>query len=465
MRKWKLLWVVFAIILAMTSVAAWGAGNYPTSSGTKWVIGGTLDIKTVNAASGSANPIDYTGTLGIMDGSDNFTLFDINLTNANHTGASNYVTILDIAGITGDAQATETAVNVGTGWDYGINSSSPILQAQTLAVTDGVSPSYKGIYSALTIPAAVVGGTQNIKAVQGWSTIAASAAPAEVWGGYFTTNNSGTPVSGYGVVGEFDNTAGTPSNAGFGVLGTYDGVTSLTATPTTTGVFTAAVAGQVWDRNTTGPTAVVLAMVNGDTNRQAGNPVGAAFKAMNRCISFATGFNYAFDSFIESGFARGPLIADVRLANGETISNTSDGVVALSAASVKVNSQPVALNTRHRVTTAEANAGHAILPAIAGRTYRIVDCKMIAYGGAAATCTTVDVTGTQSSSVVKLSAFAQASLTQSTVLTMGGTGAAVLADGASYVACDANTAINVSVTTNNLATATGVDVILTYVIE
>ena len=78
----------------------------------------------VNAASGSANPYDYTGTLGIMNGSDDFTLFDANITNANHTG-SNTVQVLDVANITGDAEATETAIKIGTGWDSGITSGSP----------------------------------------------------------------------------------------------------------------------------------------------------------------------------------------------------------------------------------------------------------------------------------------------------------------------------------------------------
>lgn len=61
------------------------------------------------------------GTLGIMNGSDDFTLFDVNITNADHTGSSNTVQALDIAGITGDAQATETAINIGSGWDTALN--------------------------------------------------------------------------------------------------------------------------------------------------------------------------------------------------------------------------------------------------------------------------------------------------------------------------------------------------------
>jgi len=125
----------------------------------------------------------------------------------------------------------------------------------------------------------------------------------------------------------------------------------------------------------------------------------------------------------------------------------------------------VVLNHRHRVTVAEINTGHEILPAIVGKSYRMIECLAIAYGGAVGTTTTVDLIGTQSSGSVKLVAYAQAGLTQSSVLVSGGTNAAVTADGASYTACDVNTAITVGKTGGDADTATGVDFILTYVIE
>jgi hypothetical protein len=96
----------------------------------------------VNAASGSANPWDYTGTLGIMNGSDDFILFDVNLTNADHTGSTNNVIVLDVANITGDAHATETAISIGTGWDYGIATGSGVkigsATAETITQVDTV---------------------------------------------------------------------------------------------------------------------------------------------------------------------------------------------------------------------------------------------------------------------------------------------------------------------------------------
>lgn len=121
-------------------------------------------------------------------------------------------------------------------------------------------------------------------------------------------------------------------------------------------------------------------------------------------------------------------------------------------------------NKRQRFTIAEVNAGATILPAVSGARYRLVACKAISVGGAAGAVTTVDILGTLSTSR-KLVAYAQANLTQSTVLADGQTGGAVLADGASYTANDANTAITIGKTGSNVTTATHIDVILDYVIE
>ena len=119
---------------------------------------------------------------------------------------------------------------------------------------------------------------------------------------------------------------------------------------------------------------------------------------------------------------------------------------------------------RFRVAIADINAGYTLMAALVGFQYRLIDCLAIAVGGAAAAVTTVDVLGTQTSSV-KLCAFAQAQLTQSTVLRPGVTGCTVLADGASFVACDANTAITVNKSGSDVTTATHVDFVITYAID
>lgn len=120
-------------------------------------------------------------------------------------------------------------------------------------------------------------------------------------------------------------------------------------------------------------------------------------------------------------------------------------------------------NVRQRFTIAEINAGATLVAAVAGKSIRMVSCKAIAIGGAAGAVTTVDVLGTLSTGR-KLVAFAQANLTQSTVLTDGDTGGAVLADGASYTANDAGTAVTVGKTGSNVTTATHIDVIFDYVL-
>lgn len=145
---------------------------------------------------------------------------------------------------------------------------------------------------------------------------------------------------------------------------------------------------------------------------------------------------------------------------GDTLILESGGKVAAAASTVA----GVVQHLRVRVPIATVNAGGTLLAAVAGYKYRLVDCWAIAYGGAVGALTTLDILGTQTSGV-KLVAFAQANLTENTVLKAGGTGAAVLAAGASFVACDAGTAITIAKTGSSGTTATGVDILLSYVFE
>lgn len=122
-------------------------------------------------------------------------------------------------------------------------------------------------------------------------------------------------------------------------------------------------------------------------------------------------------------------------------------------------------HSRTRVTTAQVNAGFTLLPAVAGRAYRITDIAMIAIGGNAATATGVLVRGTQAAAVVKLLDAKVGGLTQSRLLRAGeATNGVILADGASFVPNDANTAITVIKDGSDLATATNVDVLVSYVL-
>ena len=121
----------------------------------------------------------------------------------------------------------------------------------------------------------------------------------------------------------------------------------------------------------------------------------------------------------------------------------------------------VAQNLRMRVTTAEVNAGHTLLAAIAGYKYRMIDCIMIAVGGNATTATGVQIKGGDTVLVdAKVAA-----LEQSDVARAGDTNVDVLADGASFVAQSAGEAVTIEVDGTDMTEATHVDVILTYAIE
>lgn len=121
---------------------------------------------------------------------------------------------------------------------------------------------------------------------------------------------------------------------------------------------------------------------------------------------------------------------------------------------------------RRRCTIAEINAGVTLLAALPGYKYRLVDAAAIAVGGNVGATTGVDLTATLSASARKLVAFKTAGLTQSTLLRAGtATNGVLLADGASFTANDANTAVTVIKDGADLTTATHVDLLLSYVIE
>jgi hypothetical protein len=119
-------------------------------------------------------------------------------------------------------------------------------------------------------------------------------------------------------------------------------------------------------------------------------------------------------------------------------------------------------STKQTVTLAQINAGVDLLSGIPGIKYRLIDALVIAYGGAVGALTTIDISGTQSASVVKLFSYAQANLTQSTQLDRDATGTTALADGASFAQCDAGTGISLKKTGNDGTVATGVIVVLTF---
>jgi hypothetical protein len=126
---------------------------------------------------------------------------------------------------------------------------------------------------------------------------------------------------------------------------------------------------------------------------------------------------------------------------------------------------PVVQNLYRRLTIAEINAGATLLAALTGFRYRLVDVTLIAIGGNAATATAVVINATQAGSAVALITAAVAALTRSAVVKPNSANVTVLADGASLLVNDHSTAIAIAKTGSALATATHVDVILSYTIE
>jgi hypothetical protein len=148
----------------------------------------------------------------------------------------------------------------------------------------------------------------------------------------------------------------------------------------------------------------------------------------------------------------------------EFFDSSNTFIYAIDPATQQVFGPSIVNFIRTQFTTAQVNAGATLLAAKPGYKYKMIDAAMIAIGGNAATVTTVDILATLSTSR-KLMAGAQANLTQSTVIHAGETGGAVLADGASFTANDANTAITIGKTGSDLATATHIDVLFSYVVE
>ena len=172
----------------------------------------------------------------------------------------------------------------------------------------------------------------------------------------------------------------------------------------------------------------------------------------------------------------GLALAEVEIqSNGTTLGNAT--VINLRGSQVSSNGSTVTVgpvtgsdlfNLRKRVLIADVNTGVTLLAAVPGVKYRLVNVGLIAYGGAvtSTTATGAAVSATQSASVVAPYTVAKAQLTQSALNQFGTASTTLLADGASTVANDANTAVTFKAAGGtDLAGATGIDVILTYTME
>lgn len=122
--------------VSLGNLLLWIATQDVSPTGT-WNWLSPLTISAINAAGESANALTLSGTLGAMDatGTDIFRGIYLNYTNANHTGGAFYG--IDIADITEDTDAQEIGIKIGTGYDYGIMSSSKLLLKGDGSTTKG----------------------------------------------------------------------------------------------------------------------------------------------------------------------------------------------------------------------------------------------------------------------------------------------------------------------------------------
>ena len=107
--------------------------------------------------------IAYTASqiLGAMDGADDFCRgFYVAWTSADHTNG--FMHAFDAEDITGDAQATEIAYRVGTGWDYALYAESggiyTVGTIEGATLTDGTASINGGALTGLTTPLTVPQG-------------------------------------------------------------------------------------------------------------------------------------------------------------------------------------------------------------------------------------------------------------------------------------------------------------------
>ncbi len=76
---------------------------------------------SVSAQADSVKKFVLSDTIPIQDGGDDYTAFELNLTNSNHTGTGNIHYGFRIPDMTLKAQSLGVAFDIGQGWHYGLH--------------------------------------------------------------------------------------------------------------------------------------------------------------------------------------------------------------------------------------------------------------------------------------------------------------------------------------------------------
>ena len=128
----------------------------------------------------------------------------------------------------------------------------------------------------------------------------------------------------------------------------------------------------------------------------------------------------------------------------------------------------VVKSVRKQFTEAQVNdsGGTPVVEGIPGHKHRLVNATLVAVGGNAAGATHVELASKQSTSTVKLVRVAVAGLAENDVTNMfAASNVTLLNAGASFASNNEGEPISITRVTNNLITATHIDVILDYVVE
>lgn len=213
--------------------------------------------------------------------------------------------------------------------NFGMN----ILRSVTISdATLGVSPSNKVIYSNVTIAAAVTGGTQYHKAIQGLMTLATGSNPAEVWGLYGIVQASGTAAATgvWPCVGELSlsgtGTFGANQINSFVSAGYFHSFVQSTITLANASLVEAPLVGDI-DMATGRRKAscAVAASLNGAINQSTAG-AGAGFKVyqFNNQCSFDYGVDLSLTGMSTTTFAA----ANIRFSTDQTFSCLTTAITA-----------------------------------------------------------------------------------------------------------------------------------------
>lgn len=147
------------------------------------------------------------------------------------------------------------------------------------------------------------------------------------------------------------------------------------------------------------------------------------------------------------------LDAELALLNGITASAAELNLLDDAESVVQCHTEQVAI--------ADINTGHVLVSVPAGKTFNLIDCKLVAIGGDAGGATSVDIADEEANVLVSA---AVGALTENSLVTMSSL--TVLPAGASFLARAAGSDISITKSgAGALDTCTHVLVVLTYMLK